>query len=85
MSASANPIHALVDHLNSRGGVTIGDVAALLDMLIENKLAELACDLRRHGLAPHQIEASIEIQTELAHEWKTEVLCDVSRTFSSHG
>jgi hypothetical protein len=81
MSASANPIHALVAVLNERGNIGYGDVVALLDMLIEKTVREFALDLHRHGLAVDEIEARIEAQIESMHEWKTEVLCDVARTF----
>ena len=33
-----------------------------------------ARDMRSHGVSPHEIEASIEMQTEMAREWKAQVL-----------
>jgi hypothetical protein len=50
-------------------------------MLTKQKLAELVCDMRQHGLSADEIEASIEIQTEMAREWKAEVLREVVETF----
>jgi hypothetical protein len=81
VSASADRIHALVSVLNERGSISYGDIVALLDALIEKTLREFAIDLHRHGLAADEIEARIEAQIESMHEWKTEVLCDVARTF----
>jgi len=81
MSASIDPIRALVDHLNSRGNINYDDIVGLLDALIEQKLAEYVCDLRQRDLSPHEIEASIEAQSELAHKWKSDVLYDVTHTF----
>jgi hypothetical protein len=37
--------------------------------------------MRQHGASPHEIETSVEIQTEMAREWRAEVLREVSETF----
>ena len=81
MSASVDRIHALVAVLNERGNIRYGDIVGLLDALIEKTLAEYTYDLHRHGLSPREIESSVEAQAEVACEWKTQVLCDVWRTF----
>jgi hypothetical protein len=81
MSASANPIHALVARLNERRNVTRVDIETLLDMLIDQKCSEYVCDMRRHGLSPHEIETSIAMQGEMAREWRAQVLREVSETF----
>jgi hypothetical protein len=83
MSASINPIHALVARLNARRNITCADVATLIDMLIEQEFSEYVRDMRRHGLSADEIETSIEIQTEMAREWRAQVLREVSQTFFS--
>jgi hypothetical protein len=81
MSASTNPIHALVARLNERRNITRADVEAVLDTLIEQKFAEYVRDMQSHGVSPHEIESSMEIQTEMAREWKAAVLHEVVETF----
>jgi hypothetical protein len=81
MSASTNPVHALVARLNERGRIGYADIVCLLDALIETKSAEFARDLRQHGMSPDEIESSMTIQTELAREWKAETLREVVETF----
>ena len=81
MSASSNPIHALVARLNARRNITSADIETLLDMLIEQTSSEYVRDMQQHGLSPHEIESSMEIQSELAREWKAQVLHEVAETF----
>jgi hypothetical protein len=81
MSASANPIHALVARINERRNITREDIVVLLDMIIAEKSAEFVCDLRQHGMSPDEIESSMTIQTEMAREWKAETLREVHETF----
>jgi hypothetical protein len=50
-------------------------------MLIEQTFSEYVRDMRLRGLSPHEIESSMEIQSELAREWKAQVLHEVVETF----
>jgi hypothetical protein len=81
MSATIDPVRATIARLNERRNIAYADIVALLDMLIEQKFSEYVCDMRRHGLSAREIEDSIEIQTEMAREWKAETLREVHETF----
>ena len=67
-------IQAMISRLNARGNITRADVEAVLDTLIAEKFAEYVRDMQQRGLSPDEIESSLEIQTEMAREWKAHVL-----------
>jgi len=81
MSASVNPIHALVARLNARRNVTHAEVETLLDMLIDQQLSAYVRDLRQSGLSPDEIEQSIAVRSELAQQWESETMAEVNATF----
>jgi hypothetical protein len=76
-------VQAMISRLNARGNITRADIETLLDMLTKQKLAEFACDLRQHGMTRDEIESSMTIQTEMAREWKAQVMHEVAETFFS--
>jgi hypothetical protein len=58
-------------------------MSRLLDTLIAQKFAEYVRDMQQRGLSPDEIESSMEIQTEMAHEWRAHVLHEADETFFS--
>jgi uncharacterized protein YhaN len=84
MSATIDPVQAMISRLNERDNVTRADVAALLDALIEKKLSEYVRELQQLDVSPGEIKISMEVQDEVAREWKADVLREVSETFFSN-
>jgi hypothetical protein len=76
-------IEAMIGRLNARGGISRAAVEAVIDAIIEQKFSEYVRDMQQRGLSPDEIESSLEIQTEMAREWKAHVLHEADETFFS--